>query len=79
MCLTIWRQAPIRAHAWLRLGGFIQALTRLDTGAPDVGSTHGDPWALLELLRPVRYVGMASQAEAQGVRTEAFVAIAELR
>jgi hypothetical protein len=40
---------------------------------------RGDPWALLELPRPVRYVGMASQAEAQGVRTEAFVAIADLR
>jgi hypothetical protein len=63
----------------LRLGGFIQALMRLVTGAPTVGSMQGDPWALLELLRPIRYIGMASQAEAQGVRTEAFVAIEDLR
>ena len=65
--------------AWLRLGGFIQALMRLDTGARAVGSMQGDPWALLELFRPIRYIGMASQAEAQGVRTEAFVAIEDLR
>ena len=34
-----------------------------------------DPGALVELLRPLRFIGVASQAEPQGVRTEAFVAI----
>jgi hypothetical protein len=33
----------------------------------------------VELLRPIRYIGVASQAETQGVRTEAFVAIQDLR
>jgi len=66
-------------EAWLRLGGLIRALTRLDTGASSVGSMQGDPWVLLEMLRPIRYIGMASQAEAQGVRTEAFVTIQDLK
>jgi hypothetical protein len=38
----------------------------------------GDPWALLEMLRPIRYIGVVSQAEAQGVRSETFVAIQDL-
>jgi Protein of unknown function (DUF3352) len=65
--------------AWMRFGGVIQALTRVGPEAPAVGSMHADPWALLELLRPIRYLGMASQAETQGVRAEAFVAIQDLR
>ena len=65
-------------EAWLRLGGVIRALTRLDTGAAAGGSMPGDPWTLLEILRPIRYFGMASQAEAQGVRSEAFMAIQDL-
>jgi hypothetical protein len=32
----------------------------------------------LEVLRPIRYIGVASQAEAQGVRSEAFMAIQDL-
>jgi hypothetical protein len=39
----------------------------------------GEPWVLVELLRPIRYIGVASQAEAQGIRTEAFVAIQDLK
>jgi hypothetical protein len=65
-------------EAWLRLGGMIQALTRLDTGATSDGPMPGDPWTLLEILRPMRYIGVASQAETQGVRSEAFVTIQDL-
>ena len=65
-------------ETWLRLGGLIRALTRLDTGAASIGSMPGDPWTLLEILRPIRYIGVASQAEAQGVRSEAFIAIQDL-
>jgi hypothetical protein len=65
-------------EAWLRFGGMIRALTRLDSGSASVGSMPGDLWTLLEILRPIRYIGVASQAEAQGVRSEAFVAIQDL-
>jgi len=65
-------------ETWLRLGGLIRALTRLDTGATSVGSMTGDPWTLAEILRPIRYIGVASQAEAHGVRSEAFMAIQDL-
>jgi hypothetical protein len=65
--------------AWLRLGGLMQALTRSGPGVPAVGPISGDPWALLELLRPVRYIGAASQAEAHGVRTEMFVVLEDLK
>jgi hypothetical protein len=66
-------------ETWLRLGVLTQALTRLHPGAPAAGSMQGDLWALVEILRPIRYIGVASQAEAQGLRTEAFVAIQDLR
>jgi hypothetical protein len=65
-------------ETWLRFGGLIRALTQLDTGAASVRSMPGDPWALLEMLRPIRYIGVVSQAEAQGVRSETFVAIQDL-
>jgi hypothetical protein len=65
-------------ETWLRLGGLIRALTRLDTGAASVGSVTGDPWTLVEILRPIRYIGVASQAEAQGVHSEAFMAIQDI-
>jgi hypothetical protein len=65
-------------EAWLRFGGVIRALAQLDSGATLGGSTPGDPWTLLEILRPLHYVGVASQAEAQGVRSEAFLAIQDL-
>jgi hypothetical protein len=44
-----------------------------------MGSMPVDPRALVELLRPIRYIGVASQAEPQGVRTETFMAIQDLR
>jgi hypothetical protein len=65
-------------ETWLRLGGLIQTLARMDTGAAASRSIPGDPWTLLELLRPIRYLGVASQAEAQGVRSEAFMAMQDL-
>jgi hypothetical protein len=64
---------------WLRLGALIRALTRLDHKAAAGEAMPGDPWALMELLRPFRYMGAASQAEAQGIRTEAFVVIQDLK
>jgi hypothetical protein len=66
-------------EAWLQLGGLVQALTHPDPGAPSMGSIPGDPWALLEILRPIHYIGVASQAEAQGVKTEAFVTFEDLK
>jgi hypothetical protein len=63
---------------WLRLGVLIRALTRLDQEAAAGEAMPGDPWALVDLLRPIRYIGVASQAEAQGIRTEAFLAIQDL-
>jgi hypothetical protein len=64
---------------WAPLNVWIRALTRLDQEAPAVGSMPADPGVLLELLRPIRFIGVASQAEPQGVRTEAFVAIQDLQ
>ncbi|HSF30551.1 MAG TPA: DUF3352 domain-containing protein [Candidatus Tectomicrobia bacterium] len=65
-------------EAWLRFGTLIQALTRANPGGLSAGGIAGDPWALAEMLRPIRYIGVASQAEAQGMRIEAFVAIQDL-
>jgi Protein of unknown function (DUF3352) len=60
---------------WVPLNVLIRSLTRLDHEIPASGPMPVDPSALVELLRPIRYIGLASQAEPQGVRTEAFVAI----
>jgi hypothetical protein len=64
---------------WAPLNVWIRALTRLDQEAPPMGSMPADPGALVELLRPLRFIGVASQAEPHGVRTEAFVAIQDLQ
>jgi hypothetical protein len=63
---------------WLRLSILIQALMPRDPRAPSMGSMQGDPWAFIEILPAVRYLGVASQAEVEGIRTEAFVAIQDL-
>jgi hypothetical protein len=63
---------------WVPLNAWIRALTRLDQESFAMGSTLANPGALLELLRPIRFIGVASQAESQGVRTEAFVAIQDV-
>jgi hypothetical protein len=60
------------------LNAWIRALTRLDQESSAMGSMLADPGALMELLRPIRFIGVASQAESQGVRTEAFVAIQDV-
>jgi hypothetical protein len=65
-------------HMWVPLNAWLQALTRSDRDAPAVGSTLADPWALAELLRPIPFLGVASQAEPQGVRTEVFVALQDV-
>jgi Protein of unknown function (DUF3352) len=64
---------------WLWLGILIQALTPRDPRVPSTGALQGDPWAFMEILRAIRYLGVASQAEAEGIRTEAFVAIQDLQ
>ena len=63
---------------WAPLNAWIRALTRLDQESSAMGSMLADPRALMELLRPIRFIGVASQAESQGVRTEAFVAIQDV-
>jgi hypothetical protein len=64
--------------AWSRLGFLLQAQPQLGPGGPGIGAVQGDPSALLELLRPIRYIGVSSQAEVRGVRTEAFVACGDV-
>ena len=65
--------------ALLRLGFLLPLLTHASPGLPSLGAVEGDPLALLELVRPIRYIGAASQAEPQGVKTEAFIAFEDLR
>jgi hypothetical protein len=65
-------------ETWLRFGVLIQTLAQLNPGDRIAGAIRGDPWTLMEMLRPIRYIGVASQAEAQGMRIEAFVAIRDL-
>ena len=63
---------------WLPLNTWMRTLTRSNRGAPGLGRMPVDPGALVELLRPIRFIGVASQAEPQGLRTEAFVAIQDM-
>jgi hypothetical protein len=65
--------------AWSWLGFFIRGRRQIGSGAFGAGPTQGDLLALRELLRPIHYIGVASQAESQGIRTEAFVAIEDLK
>jgi hypothetical protein len=64
---------------WSRFGFLIQALLTGGPGRSDTGPMQGDLSALLELLRPIHYIGAASQAESQGVRTEAFIIFEDLK
>jgi hypothetical protein len=64
---------------WAPLNVLIRSLTRLDHEVPARRPMPVDPGPLVELLRPIRYIGLASQAETQGVRTEVFVAIQDLQ
>jgi hypothetical protein len=71
--------AVVKARdAWVRFGVLFQTLTRFNPGDSSTAVIPADPWALVEMLRPIRYVGVASQAEGQGMRIEAFVAIRDL-
>jgi hypothetical protein len=65
-------------NLWAPLNGWIRTLTPVDPNAMGLESMLADPGALVELLQPVRFIGVASQAEAQGVRSEAFVAIEDM-
>jgi hypothetical protein len=60
---------------WAPLNAWRRTLTRSDRHAPGLQRLLADPAALAELLRPIRFIAVASQADPQGVRTEAFVAI----
>jgi hypothetical protein len=64
---------------WAPLNVLIRALTQFDQEVSTIESMPVDPGAIVELLRPIRYIGLASQAETQGVRTETFIAIQDLR
>jgi Protein of unknown function (DUF3352) len=64
---------------WSRLGFLIQALLPVGPGRPDAAARYANLSALLELLRPIRYIGAASQVESQGVRTEAFIVLEDLK
>jgi hypothetical protein len=64
---------------WSRLGFLIQALLPLGPEGSGARPVQGDLWALLELLRPIHYIGTASQAESQGVRTEVFIVLEDLK
>jgi hypothetical protein len=65
-------------NSWAPLNTWMQTLTRLDLNASGLGQGPVDPAALMELFSPIRFIGVASEAEPQGVRTEAFVAIQDL-
>jgi hypothetical protein len=64
---------------WSRLGFLIRALLPVGPGRSDAAAMQGDLSALLELLRPIHYIGAVSQAESQGVRTEAFIVLEDLK
>ena len=64
---------------WSRLGFLIRALLPVGPGRSGAAAMGGDLSALLELLRPIHYIGAASQAESQGVRTETFIVLEDLK
>ena len=72
--------ALAKAGEWrTRLAFLAQGLTRASPSSSPADLAHADPWTLLELIRPVHYVGAVSQAEVQGVRTEVFIAFEDLK
>jgi hypothetical protein len=72
--------ALAKAGEWrTRLAFLAQQLGGPAPGSPPAELAHADPWTLLELIRPVHYVGSVSQVEAQGVRTEAFIALEDVK
>jgi hypothetical protein len=64
---------------WISLRFLTQLVTRYDPRVPTQGLLSADPWTLLELLRPIRYVGAMNHGEAQGVRTETFIALEDIK
>jgi hypothetical protein len=64
---------------WARISMLAQALARREPGEAPSGLRPADPWMLLDLLRPIRYLGAISQGEARGIRTEAFIALQDRR
>jgi hypothetical protein len=64
---------------WARIEALAQVLTRGDQSQLLSGAMTVDPWKWLDLLRPIRYVGAVSQGEAQGIRTEVFIALEDLK
>jgi hypothetical protein len=63
---------------WVRISVLAQALTRRQPGTLPSGLQTADPWIMLDLLRSIRYVGAVSRGEAQGIRTEVFMALEDL-
>jgi hypothetical protein len=72
--------ALAKAGEWrTQLAFLAQGLTRASPSSSPADLAHADPWTLLELIRPVHYVGAVSQAEVQGIRTQAFIAFEDLK
>jgi hypothetical protein len=69
-----------RAKEWrARISWLAQILAPRERGDVAMEALGADPWRLLELLRPIRYAGAISRGEAQGIRTEAFIALDDLQ
>jgi len=64
---------------WIRLRFLTQMVTQFHPQIPAPGPFSADHWMLLELFRPIRYVGAMSHGDAQGVRTETFIALEDLK
>jgi hypothetical protein len=64
---------------WTQLSLLAQVLTPLELDRLPAEWADADPRLWLDLLRPIRYIGVASQGEAQGIRTEAFIALEDRR
>jgi hypothetical protein len=64
---------------WIWLRFLTPMMTRFNLQIPAPGLLSADYGMLLELFRPVRYIGAMSHGEAQGVRTETFIALEDLQ
>lgn len=64
---------------WGRFGALARVLMHNNQSHLPSGARAVDPWRWLALLRPIRYVGAVSQGEAQGIRTEAFIALEDVQ
>jgi hypothetical protein len=64
---------------WIRLRFLAQTMTPFNPQIPAPDPLNADHWRLLELLQPIRSVGAMSHGDAQGVRTEMFITLEDLK